>query len=371
VNKNAGTAEKECSGSVLTSSGGDNADSAQGDPAAVSRRWPTDDHEAGKRTLFSRMLGGAPEEEADSGVQTPAPSEASSSGFVSLCDVPFTRDIDLEALSPCAGSPTGREGREDAAAFPDLASSSALRRRTTMATSVAGGHATGGYKVAEQVASTTWRPIALPEPLSTVSHGGRARKYPNTPLSMVCLEDLPCGDFLLVGLVFAPTLLKVIPPKHHEPDVGGRFNALPIDSRRFLLADEASHQIWLVNCAAKTRAHVAGCGKRGYLDGPLGTCRMHSPCSLALDPHTHHIYVADKGNHAIRRLDLQSGLASTVAGSGCRGSRDGSDRRCQALDSPFEVSFAAPHHLVISCADNSVRSLDLRTGHLATLLIGA
>lgn len=216
----------------------------------------------------------------------------------------------------------------------------------------------------------TWRPVALPQPLSSVSYGAKARKYPNTPLAIVCHEQ--AGDsFLLVGCLFAPTLLKIISPKHHEPDRSGRFNALPIDPLRFLLADDSSHQIWLVNCASKTRTHLAGCGKRGYVDGPLGTCRFHSPCSLALDPHSHQIYVADKGNHVIRKLDILSGLASTVVGNGSRGTCDGADRRCQALDSPFEVSFAAPHHLIISCADNAVRSFDLRSGHLETLLIGA
>jgi len=241
-------------------------------------------------------------------------------------------------------------------------------RRATVGTTTSIANAT--YKVAQQTFSNTWQRLSLPEPLSSVTHTGKVRRYPNTPLAIIYYEHEGDG-FLLVGLVFAPTLLKVIPPKHHEPDRGGRFNTLPVDNHRFLLADESSHQVWLVNTTSKTRTHLAGCGKRGYLDGPLETCRMHSPCSLALDPHSHHVYVADKGNHVIRKLDLLSGLSSTVVGSGCRGNCDGTDRRLQALDSPFEVSFAAPHHLVISCADNAVRSFDLLSGHLKTLLIGA
>merc|ERR1719262_1806141 len=95
---------------------------------------------------------------------------------------------------------------------------------------------------------------------------------------------------------------------------------------------------------------LAGSGKCGYLDGPLDVCRLNTPCSMTLDPRCHYIYVADKGNHMIRKIDLLSGLVSTVVGSGARGNSDGADPRRQALDSPFEVSFADPHYLIISCA---------------------
>lgn len=98
---------------------------------------------------------------------------------------------------------------------------------------------------------------------------------------------------------------------------------------------------------------------------------MHTPCSLAVDPHTHHVYVADKGNHVVRRIDLMSGLMSTACGSGCKGNADGAVLRRQALDSPFEVSYSEPHFLTISCADNSIRRLNLKTGFLETVLIGS
>eukprot|EP00746_Dinoflagellata_sp_MGD_P001845 gnl/MRDRNA2_/MRDRNA2_103501_c0_seq1.p1 gnl/MRDRNA2_/MRDRNA2_103501_c0~~gnl/MRDRNA2_/MRDRNA2_103501_c0_seq1.p1 ORF type:complete len:1613 (+),score=314.97 gnl/MRDRNA2_/MRDRNA2_103501_c0_seq1:62-4900(+) len=195
------------------------------------------------------------------------------------------------------------------------------------------------------------------------------RRYPNTPLSIAwCERGSPA---IFVGLLSFPTLLKVVPPRSHTPSPPGRFEVLPVDSRRCLLADESSHQVWMVNSWSKTKRHIAGCGKRGHLDGPLDICRMSMPCSLALDPHTHLIYVAEKGNHRIRRIDLCSGLMSTVCGNGQRGNSDGTDLRKQTLDSPYQISFAEPHYLLISCADNSVRKLNLNTGMLRTILIGS
>jgi hypothetical protein len=195
------------------------------------------------------------------------------------------------------------------------------------------------------------------------------RRYPNTPLSVAwCERGSPA---IFIGLLSYPTLLKVVPPRSHSPSPPGRFEVLPVDSRRCLLADESSHQVWMVNSWSKTKRHIAGCGKRGHLDGPLDICRMSMPCSLALDPHTHLIYVAEKGNHRIRRIDLCSGLMSTVCGNGQRGNSDGTDLRKQTLDSPYQISFAEPHYLLISCADNSVRKLNLNTGMLRTILIGS
>jgi len=207
-------------------------------------------------------------------------------------------------------------------------------------------------------------------PIVPLSTAHRESRYPNTPMSLAWYQgDEECAIF--VGLLSQPNLLKISPPKHPEPDKGGRFNVLPIDSNRFLLADESSHQIYLVNHWFKTKRHLAGCGKRGMVNGPLDVCQMNCPCSLALDPHTHYIYVADKGNHVIRKIDLLSGLMSTVCGAGYRGNCDSHYSHKQALDSPFEVSFSEPHYLTISCSDNSVRQFNLLTNVLETMLVGS
>jgi hypothetical protein len=243
-----------------------------------------------------------------------------------------------------------------------------LFRRNTVGTGIG-----GAIKVTARMhSSKTFQTLPLPEPLSLAQRGTRsgARRYPNTPLALAWYES---GNewYLFVGLLSRPHLLKIIPPKHTQPDKPGRFNVLPIDHSQVLLSDEASHQIQLLNYQRGSMKHLAGCGKRGHLDGPLDSCRMHSPSSMTLDPRTHFIYVADRGNHVIRKIDLMSGLMSTVVGNGIRGNCDGANPDRQALDSPFEVSWVEPHYLVISCADNSIRSFNLKTQHLETILVGS
>lgn len=176
---------------------------------------------------------------------------------------------------------------------------------------------------------------------------------------------------LLVGGAEWPSLVKVLPPRKAPPQDHGRFRAVAADLDRVIMADSDSNQIFVVNHAKHSKDKIAGCGKAGHLDGPLDVCRMNKPSSIALDPNTHYIYVADSGNHRIRRIDLSTGFMTTVCGSGRKGSRDGKSLKDQSLDSPFDVHFMHPCHLLISCADNSIRRLDLSTSELETILVGS
>jgi sugar lactone lactonase YvrE len=61
---------------------------------------------------------------------------------------------------------------------------------------------------------------------------------------------------------------------------------------------------------------VAGTGEAGFAGdgGPAVSACLNEPKSLALDSGRRHLYIADSENHLIRRVDLVSGLISTVAG---------------------------------------------------------
>jgi sugar lactone lactonase YvrE len=62
---------------------------------------------------------------------------------------------------------------------------------------------------------------------------------------------------------------------------------------------------------------VAGTGEHGYGGdgGPAVKAQFQSPHSIALD-RKGGLYVADIGNHRIRKVDLQTGLITTIAGNG-------------------------------------------------------
>lgn len=71
---------------------------------------------------------------------------------------------------------------------------------------------------------------------------------------------------------------------------------------------------------------VAG-GKEGYADGSAAQARFNTPSGLAIDRHGN-VYVADTGNHAIRKI-APDGTVSTLAGSGVAGTADGVGKAAQ------------------------------------------
>lgn len=68
-------------------------------------------------------------------------------------------------------------------------------------------------------------------------------------------------------------------------------------------------------------------GDEGYADGPGKQARFNTPSGLAIDQRGN-LYVADTGNHAIRKI-TPDGTVSTLAGSGVAGTADGIGKAAQ------------------------------------------
>lgn len=68
-------------------------------------------------------------------------------------------------------------------------------------------------------------------------------------------------------------------------------------------------------------------GAEGFADGAGSAAAFHTPSAIALD-NAGNLYVADTGNHAIRKIDL-NGAVTTLAGDGTPGYLDGVGRAAQ------------------------------------------
>ena len=75
-----------------------------------------------------------------------------------------------------------------------------------------------------------------------------------------------------------------------------------------------------------TVATLAGAGA-GFSDGPGAAAAFNTPSAIALD-HEGNLYVADTGNHAIRKV-APDGAVTTLAGNGSPGALDGIGRAAQ------------------------------------------
>ncbi len=107
-----------------------------------------------------------------------------------------------------------------------------------------------------------------------------------------------------------------------------------------------------------------------YLDDgrPAMEARLYDIVGLAVDAKGD-VYVVDKGSNRIRRIDSQTGIISTVAGV-CRYGYDGDDKPAvrAMLHAPEAVVFDRDGNLYISDTMNHrVRKVDVKTGIITTV----
>lgn len=108
---------------------------------------------------------------------------------------------------------------------------------------------------------------------------------------------------------------------------------------------------------------LAGSTIQGYRDGTGTLARFFAPLSVAIDPHGD-LYVADSGNHRIRRIN-SSGVVSTWAGNGLARFADGPPLSA-SFANPQSISFDLMGMMYIADPGNfRLRTVD-RFGHVST-----
>jgi streptogramin lyase len=110
------------------------------------------------------------------------------------------------------------------------------------------------------------------------------------------------------------------------------------------LALREGNQIYRLDPAAGRIEHLAGTGEKGFTGdgGPAVAATLAGPKGLAYGA-DRTLYIADTENHAIRAVNLATGIITTVLGTGERG--DGPET------SPLACKMARPHGLWADQAD--------------------
>lgn len=115
---------------------------------------------------------------------------------------------------------------------------------------------------------------------------------------------------------------------------------------------------------------VAGTGKAGFTGdgGPAGQATLTQPFHCELDGKGH-LFIAEANNHCIRQVDLKSGVVTTVAGSGKKGySGDGGPATKATFNEPYAVVVSEQGDLYIADRLNAVvRKVEGKTGTITTV----
>jgi DNA-binding beta-propeller fold protein YncE len=135
-------------------------------------------------------------------------------------------------------------------------------------------------------------------------------------------------------------------------------------------SDTFNHRIRRVDGRSGVITTIAGNGTAGYAGdgGPAVAAAFNEPYGIAVD-RGGNIYVADRHNHCVRRIDAAAGVVTTCAGNGKSGyGGDGGQAAAAGLIEPNGLGFdPEQRHLYIAdVADHRVRVVDLATGIIAT-----
>ena len=115
---------------------------------------------------------------------------------------------------------------------------------------------------------------------------------------------------------------------------------------------------------------VAGTGERGYSGdgGTAAAALMSEPFMCAFDS-SGNMYVAEAMNHCIRRIDAHTGVIATIAGTGAEGySGDGGPATAATFNQPYSLQVDANGDVyVVDRLNYVIRKIDAATGIISTV----
>jgi len=146
----------------------------------------------------------------------------------------------------------------------------------------------------------------------------------------------------------------------------GKLNgSLALDATgNLFIADWWNTRIRRVDAVTGIITTVAGNGNWGFSGdgGPASSARLNSPFGVAVDA-IGNLFIADRDNQRIRRVDAATGVISTVAGNGTFGfAGDGGPATSARLSKPVDVAVdAAGNIFMADTSSNRIRRVRLPT----------
>ena len=205
-------------------------------------------------------------------------------------------------------------------------------------------------------------PLLAPSLLST--YGLRS-----APLFVLTILSLGASTFLLRDAAISQ-VIQYGPRMSAWLDTPGGLAIGP--AGHIYLADAHSDAIRRIDATTLTSATYAGDPGRGAGftgdGGPAARAQLAEPDGIAFAPDGD-LIVADSENHRIRRIDRETGVITTIAGSGVPGwNGDGLPALETAFDQPSAVACAPNGDIYVAdTMNNRVRRIDHVTGLVSTV----
>ncbi len=151
--------------------------------------------------------------------------------------------------------------------------------------------------------------------------------------------------------------------------VGGPFGLVIGPDGALYICETTNHVIRRWDPQTHRLSTVAGSGKKGYAGdgGPATSAKLNEPYEIRFDK-AGNLFFVEMQNHLVRRVDAETGVISTVAGTGEQGfSGDGGPATQASLNHPHSIALDDSGNLYIcDIGNHRVRRVNLKSGGIET-----
>lgn len=156
----------------------------------------------------------------------------------------------------------------------------------------------------------------------------------------------------------------------HQVNIGEPFGVEIGPDGALYITEVRNHRVLRIDLAAHTVTTVAGCGRRGYAgdDGPALNAELNEPYEVRFDREGNMLFV-EMQNHLVRRVEAKTGRISTIAGTGQPGdSGDGGPATSATLNHPHSIAIGGDSAIFIADIGNHrIRRIDPTTGRIESI----
>jgi sugar lactone lactonase YvrE len=165
------------------------------------------------------------------------------------------------------------------------------------------------------------------------------------------------------------TLIGTGTPGYSDQQVNNPYGLIIGPDRALYFCDLDNQRIRRLDLKTQRTTTVAGNGEKGYRGdgGPATDASLNMPHEIQFDA-GRNLYIAERDNHVVRRVDAKTGIISTFAGTGVPGfSGDGGPAAQAQLRQPHSIAIDRQGRLLIcDIGNHRIRQVDASSGTIET-----